>query len=137
MGLGGAVKMEPLLLLMKRPTDDARTRGSLGLSPPEIADWHARFLTLLDEGDRVHPRILTPKGKRGRAKQHPGRNLLDRLRKHQDSVLAFLSDLAVPFDNNLAEMDLRMSHPRTKKCPARPAPPRDPSPLRALLPISP
>src|SRR5258708_35417662 len=80
MGLGWAVKMERLLLLMKRPTDDARTRGSLGRSPPEIADWHARFLTLLDEGDRVHPRILTPKGKRGRAKQHPGRNLLDRLR---------------------------------------------------------
>ncbi len=108
MGLWWAVKMERLLLLMKRTTDDARARGSRGLSPPEIADWRARFLTLLDEGDRVHPRLLTPKGQRGRAKQHPGRNLLDRLRKHQDAVLAFLSDLAVPFDNNLAERDLRM-----------------------------
>jgi transposase len=73
MGLWWAVKMERVLLLMKRTTDDARTPGSLGLSPPEITDWHARFLTLLDEGDRVHPRLLTPKGKCGRATQHPGR----------------------------------------------------------------
>jgi transposase len=114
MGLWWAVNMERVLLLMKRTTDDARTRGSLGLSPPEITDWHARFLTLLDEGDRVHPRLLTPKGKRGRAKHHPGRNLLDRVRTHQDAVLAFLSDLAVPFDNNLAERDLRMINVQQK-----------------------
>lgn len=108
MGLWWAVKMERLLLVMKRATDAAREAGMAGLSPPEIAEWHARYQALLDEGDQVHLRIPTPKGKRGRAKQHPGRNLLDRLRTHQEAVLAFLSDLAVPFDNNLAERDLRM-----------------------------
>lgn len=108
MGLWWAIKMERLLLAMKRATDDARTHGQVGLSPPEIASWHARFLAILEEGEQVHPRLLTPAGKRGRAKQHPARNLLDRLRKYQDAVLAFLSDLAVPFDNNLAERDLRM-----------------------------
>jgi transposase len=108
MGLWWAVKLERLLLTMKRATDDARDASMPGLSPPEIADWHARYRALLDEGDQVHARVLPSKGKRGRAKQHPGRNLLDRLRKHQDAVLAFLSDLAVPFDNNLAERDLRM-----------------------------
>lgn len=103
-----AVKLERVLLAMKRATDEARAQGVLELSLPEIADGNARFLALLDEGDQVHPRARTPAGKRGRAKQHPARNLLDRLRKHQDAVLAFLSDLAVPFDNNLAERDLRM-----------------------------
>lgn len=108
MGLWWANKMERLLLAMKRTTDETRVQGKAGLSPPEIANWRARFLGLLDEGDQVHLRLKTPKGQRGRTKQHPGRNLLDRLRKHQDAVLAFLSDLAVPFDNNLAERDLRM-----------------------------
>lgn len=103
-----AAKLKALLLLMKEATEQARQMGKLWLDPLEVADWQARFLELLAEGDLAHPRALAPPGKRGKAKQSAGRNLLDHLRTHQQAVWAFLEDLRVPFDNNLAERDLRM-----------------------------
>lgn len=107
-GLWWAAKMERLLLQMKQATDTARALGQSSLSPAALLAFQSAFGHLLGEGDAAHPRAPNQSGKRGRAKQHPARNLLDRLRKYQGAVLAFLTDLAVPFDNNLAERDLRM-----------------------------
>jgi transposase len=104
----GAADLKELLLDMKQATDEAREQGKHGLDPLEVIDWEARFLELLTEADRLYPHALAPPGTSGRCKQSPARNLLDRLRKHQQAVLLFLEDLRVDFDNNLAERDLRM-----------------------------
>jgi transposase len=107
-GLWWAAKLKRLLLKMKAVTEELRERGRLWLDPMEVADWQARFLALLAEAEVVHPRAQAPPGHRGRVKQRSARNLLDRLHTHQQAVWAFLEDLRVPFDNNLAERDLRM-----------------------------
>jgi len=108
LGLWWAAKLKALLLEMKEATEQARALGKHWLHPVEVVDWERQFLDLLAEGDDVHPRAVAPPGQRGRVKQHPARNLLDRLRKHQHAVWAFLEDLRVDFDNNQAERDLRM-----------------------------
>ena len=102
-----AADLKELLLEIKQATEEAREQGKPWLDPLEVIDGEARFLNLLDEGDRLHPHALAPPGRRGRCKHSAARNLLDRLRKHQQAVLAFLEDPRVDFDNNLAE---RSSH---------------------------
>ena len=108
LGLWWAAKLKALLLDMKEATEQARTQGRHWLHPLEVVDWQHQYLEILAQGDLAHPRAQAPPGHRGRVKQHRARNLLDRLRKHQLAVWAFLQDLRVDFDNNQAERDLRM-----------------------------
>jgi transposase len=104
-----AQQMKALLLDMKAAVEQARAEGRQSLHLLEVADWKAQYVALLAEGYRANPLDPPPKvGRKGRRKQSAARNLLDRLSKHQEAVLLFLDNFAVPFDNSLAERDLRM-----------------------------
>jgi transposase len=103
-----AADLKALLLDMKEATDQAREQNFARLHPLEVADWQAQFLALLAQADATTPTAQAPPGTKGRAKQSAARNLLDRLIDNQEAVLAFLYRLIVPFDNNLAERDVRM-----------------------------
>ena len=102
-----AQQLIKLLLSMKAAVADARAARQTELSPRQRAGYEAAYTRFITEGLRANP-PPPPTGKRGRPKQAPAKNLLDRLGTHRAAVLAFLHDFAVPFDNNQAERDLRM-----------------------------
>jgi transposase len=82
------------------------------LAPDRLAHYEAAYAAILQRGFAANPPPPPPPipstTKRGRPKQSPPKNLLDRLDHHRSGVLAFMYDFAVPFDNNLAERDIRM-----------------------------
>jgi transposase len=106
-----AKELKHLLLEMKAAVEQARTQGRQGLGGAEQAAFVARYEALLAAGLAANPANPPPHRelrRRGRSKQSPTRNLLERLWLGRDEVLAFLDDLRIPFDNNHAERDLRM-----------------------------
>jgi transposase len=81
------------------------------LSENQIQALEARYQQILDEGyaqNPLSPQPANAQKRRGRRKKTKPRNLLERLDQHRNEALAFLYDFNVPFDNNLAERDIRM-----------------------------
>jgi transposase len=108
-----ATAMILLLQEMKQAVETARSGGATPLRPDVLQALEGRYRCILEHGHAAHP-PPPPTRRKGRRKQSPARNLLDRLQRHQGAVLAFLYDFEVPFDNNLAERDLRMAKVQQK-----------------------
>lgn len=105
---------------MNMAIKEAKVRGQIRFNAPAIKYWEARYRRILRQGfdyhqmkDRKEGKASEP-GKRGRKKQRYGKNLVDALAGHEESVLLFLNDFSVPFTNNQGERDIRMSKVKLK-----------------------
>lgn len=104
-----AKAMKDCLVAIKAAVDDAQAQGAARLSAQQLDAFEAEYGQILDQAlDQIPERPPPQSPRRGRKKQHPAKNLHDRLRTSQAAVLAFMYDFNVPFDNNQAERDIRM-----------------------------
>ena len=91
--------------------------GKSALEPSVITKFELEFQTIIDSGyksnpePKIDPDLPKPKG---RVKRSKPLNLILRLDAQRKQTLGFMYDFAVPFDNNLAERDIRMTKLRQK-----------------------
>ena len=85
------------------------------LTEQEYRNLRKRYRNILTRGGKELPPIpARTKGKRGRIAKSDAHNLWERLKKHEQAVLLFAKESVVPFTNNRAERDLRMSKVKQK-----------------------
>jgi len=77
--------------------------------------WQQAYSKILEEGyAEIGFKPEKSSKQRGRTAKPKELNLLNRLKQHQSSVLAFLKEAEVPFTNNQAEQDVRMAKVKQK-----------------------
>lgn len=109
-----ASHMKTLLLEIKERVDQEKLNHRESLTPEVIKLFEDLYDQIIKKGIQDEPppppapdQAELPK-KRGRKKKSKSMNLLIRFKEHKEKVLAFMYDFEVPFDNNLAERDIRM-----------------------------
>lgn len=103
-----AKRFKHLLLNMKKSKEQALDSNKTELDESLLKLLLKEYDEILDYADIEFPSPKKVEGKgRGRTKKGKTRSLIERLRKLKDEVCRFVQDFTVPFDNNLAERDLR------------------------------
>jgi len=101
--------------LLKKTAKIVAKRKRKKLTQKEMLRLRAHYRNILTRGDSEMP-IVPPKPKtqRGRIAKSDAHNLLERLRRNEVAVLLFAQLSYVPFTNNRAERDIRMSKVKQK-----------------------
>ena len=103
-------QLHDLIYEIKEAVDTTRHTSS-SLDHQLKTDFEERYSRILEAGMEENPvlPLSGPIAKRGRKKQSKAKNLLDRCQKYRNEILMFMDDFTIPFTNNLAERDIRMT----------------------------
>jgi transposase len=81
----------------------------------EYEEYEHKYQEILERGKKQQPEAPPkPEGKKGREAKSKSQNLIDRLERYRESVLAFLRKEEVTFTNNRAEQAIRMMKVKEK-----------------------
>lgn len=106
-----AKKMEDFLIKL----NDKVKESNGVLSKEEYAKVSMKYDKIIIEAEKECPLPeKPPEKKRGKPKKSKPRNLLERLIEHKNAVLLFAADETVPFTNNRAENEIRMTKVQQK-----------------------
>ena len=101
--------------LLQQTCQRVSKRQRKRLTPREYDALQQHYRNILTRGERELPPIPAKQnGKRGRVAKSDAHNLWERLKEYETAVLLFARDSNVPFTNNRAERDLRMSKVKQK-----------------------
>lgn len=103
-----ASQMKRLLLDAKKQVELSQEQGKVNLDTLKIEAIEKQYNEIIETGIKSIPIQKAAVKKRGKKKKPKQLNFLERFVKHKASVLGFIYDFDVPFDNNLAERDIRM-----------------------------
>ena len=103
------------LMKYKKQKDRLISKWITSFEKNILDEIHTKHQNILSIWKLEYTKILKRKPwQRWILKKDKWLNLLERLEKNENAVLWFLDDFNIPFDNNLAERDLRMVKTRTK-----------------------
>ena len=105
--------MKNLLIEIKKEVDLSwNTANSLTLD--KIEAFEKRYAKILADGFKEDYIANSESYSKEKSKKSTSLNLLNRLSGYKEQILAFMYDFDIPFDNNLAERDLRMTKVKQK-----------------------
>lgn len=99
-----AIKMIKLLVEMKLGVEEFADT----LSEKKIFEYEKSYDKIIEKAIEQNPPPIRVAGKRGRPPKGKVNSFLTRFRDFKTETLRFLNNHTVPFDNNLAERDVRM-----------------------------
>jgi transposase len=100
--------MDKLLREIKDAVDRARLEGQTRLCQLALAAFETHYQQIIELGHIQNPPPTNRTRRRGPIGRSKTANLHRRLDQDRELVLRFANDFQIPFDNNLAERDLRM-----------------------------
>jgi transposase len=109
-----ATDMITLLTDIKADVERCIFEGEDCLPSQDISIYDEVYDHILNSGFALNPLQEQIPGKKGKPKRSKARCLLDRLYKYRGMVLLFSRDFLVPFDNNQAERDIRITKVKQK-----------------------